>query len=120
MTIKGTAVSPGFVAPKIGKICGIGQRCREEGGIATYRKDDQEQEVHVRNVMELEPQILGYEAERRVLGRPDLISAILFARVAILIHILRRERDVEVDCSWALIVPIIFLHFLHSFHLWLL
>ena len=40
----------------------------------TYGKDDQKQEVDIGNVVELEPQIFRYEAERSVLGRPYLVA----------------------------------------------
>jgi hypothetical protein len=89
-------------------------------GSATYRKNDQDKEVDVSNIMELVPQILWYEAERRVLGRPDLVPAVALERVAILVHRAGWQRGVEVDRSWALIVPIIHFRLRSSFDVWLL
>jgi len=43
----------------------------------TYTQDYDEQEIHVSNVVELEPQVLGDEADGRVLGRPDFISLVV-------------------------------------------
>jgi hypothetical protein len=57
--------------------------------------------------MELEPQVLGYEAERRIFRRPDLIPAVVLERAATLVHRVRWQRDVEEDGSRALVVPIL-------------
>ena len=40
----------------------------------TYRQYDEEQEVDISNVVELKPQILGDEAERRVFRRSNFVS----------------------------------------------
>jgi hypothetical protein len=96
----------------MGKICDIDQRRDlQRGGGATYSEDNQEQEVHVSNIMKLKPQVLGYEAERRIFRRPDLISAVVLEGAATLVHRVRWQRDVKEDGSRALVIPI--------FHLWL-
>ena len=64
-------------------ICVAAQR------IDTYRQNDNKQEVHVCNVMELEPQVLGQETYGCVLGRSDLIAFVLHQRVTLLVLGLR-------------------------------
>ena len=56
-------------------------RRRREG---THAQDNNEQEVDVGDVVELEPQVLGYEAERRVFGGSYLAFCL-------------RQGNVEVD-----------------------
>ncbi len=80
MKIRGTAANPGFVTPNIEKICQIHSQYRplsSKASVYTYTKNDDEKEVDVGNVVELKVQILWDEAERRVLGRPDLVARIV-------------------------------------------
>ncbi len=51
----------------------------------THRQDDDEQKVDVGDVLKLEPQILGNEAERRILGRSHFVSFISRPRTTMFI-----------------------------------
>jgi hypothetical protein len=77
-----------------------GQRlaaCRSRRG--TYTQDDDEQKVDVGDIVELEPQILGNEAERRVLGGSYLVARVVCNGVAVFVALSLRQRRVEVDSS---------------------
>jgi len=63
----------------------------------TYAEDDDEQEVDVGDVVELEPQILGYEAEGRVFCRSYLVAGVVCERVAFWIALFLGQGQVEVD-----------------------
>ena len=52
----------------------------------TYREDDEKKEVHVRDVVELKPQILGYKTERGIFCGPDLVALVVSVRAAILVE----------------------------------
>lgn len=71
---------------------------------ATYGEDDQKQKVYVSNIMELVPQVLRDEAERRVLGGPDLVSSIMPQREAVIVHRVGWQGRIEEDGSRALAV----------------
>lgn len=53
--------------------------------IGTYRKDDNEQKVDVGDIVELEIQVLGHEANWRVLGCAHFISHKLLSWMSLLI-----------------------------------
>lgn len=55
----------------------------------TYSKNDQEEEVHVGDVVKLEPNVLRNETDRCILGRPDLIPPIVLGRMPIFIESFR-------------------------------
>jgi len=50
-----------------------------------YRKDNDKQEVHVCDIVELQPQVLGHKTDGRVLRRPDLVTLIMLQRVSLFI-----------------------------------
>jgi hypothetical protein len=63
----------------------------------TYAENDDEQEVDVGDVVELEPQVLGYEAEGRVLGGSYLVAGVLCEGVAFFVALRLGKGYVEVD-----------------------
>lgn len=66
-------------------------------GNGTYAEDNDEQKVHVRDVVELKVQVLRYEAYSGVLGCPYLVPRIVGFRVALLVALVGGERYVKVD-----------------------
>jgi hypothetical protein len=65
----------------------------------THRKNDDEEEVYVGDVVKLEEQVLGDEAQGGVLGCPDLVPDKLLLPVALLVHLFLRQWDVHVDVA---------------------
>lgn len=110
MTIKGTAFSAGFEAPKIEKIyealaLAVFPRVHRDCSESTYTQDDDEQEVDVSDVVELEPQILGYETERRVFGCSYLVARVVGDGVSVVVAFRLGQGHVEVDSpAWVLLV----------------
>ena len=86
ITIKGTALSPGLDAPKMLKICGLVSSADRNWGCGTCSKDNQEQKIHIRNVVKLVPQVLGNETERGVLCCPNLVPAVVLNWKVVLIN----------------------------------
>lgn len=72
----------------------------------SYRQDNQEQKVHVRNVVKLEEQILRDETDRSVFRRSDLVPSVMFCWITLLVYHVRWQRPVEENSSWALSVTI--------------
>ena len=72
----------------------------------TYSKNDQEEEIDIGNVMELEPQVFGYETQRGILRRSDFVPGKLHSRMIVFIFGLWRERHIEVDLARFLAVAI--------------
>jgi hypothetical protein len=99
--MRGTALSAGLLAPKIEKICKTcGQHlaaCSSRRG--TYTEDDDEQKVDVGDVVELEPQVLGHEAERCVFGGSYLVARVVCNGVTVVVALCLRQRRVEVNPS---------------------
>lgn len=79
-----------------------------------YRKNDDEQEVDVGNVVELEPDVLGHETQRRVFGGSDLVSDELRKGIALFVAGVIGQRLVEEDaaCRARCLAGIICLFFL--------
>lgn len=65
-------------------------RFRDCATWSTYGENDDEEKVHVGNVMKLEPQVLGDEAEGSVFGCANLVSSEMIDGVAILVSGVRR------------------------------
>ena len=63
----------------------------------THAQYNNEQEVDIGDVVELEPQVLRYEAERRVFGGSYLVAGVLCERVAFFVAFCLRQGDIEVD-----------------------
>jgi len=55
ITIRGTALSPGFVAPKIGKHCASCQSKRSQSASRTHGKNNNKEKVNISNIVELVP-----------------------------------------------------------------
>ena len=70
---------------------------REE--VKTYVQDNNKQEIHVGDVMELEPDVLRDEGERGVLGGTDLVSRIVIIGETLLISFSFGNRDVEINST---------------------
>ena len=87
--------------------------------MATYGKDNQKEEVDVRDVMELEKQVLRYEIERCVLGCPYLVSPKMLDWITLLVNSVWREGNVEKQRSWTLAIPIIVMLFYGIDSFWL-
>lgn len=100
MKIKGTEPRPGFEAPNIEKICDQVREWTKWGVGNAHTKDDNEEEVHVSNIVKLEPQIFRNETESGVFRSPDFVPRILGLDVPFLGSCFRRQGNVEVDCSW--------------------
>lgn len=101
--IKGTALRPGLVPPKIGKnwddVSGHFPTRANKQEDATYNKDNEEKEEDVGNVLELKPQVLWDEGQWGVFGCPDLVTRKLVKRIAILVEEVRWQRQIEVQLS---------------------
>jgi hypothetical protein len=67
--------------------------------MGAYIKDNDEQEVDVRNVVELQPNVLRDESQRSVFGCPDLVPGVGEFQVAFFIAFGFGDRDVEVNRS---------------------
>jgi hypothetical protein len=65
----------------------------------TYTEDNNEQKVHVGDIVELEPQILWHETERRVLCGSYLVARVVCDRVAVFVTLGLGQGHVEVDSS---------------------
>jgi hypothetical protein len=65
----------------------------------TYVENNNEQEIDVRNIVELQEDVFRHERERRILGSPDLVSGIGKIKMALFVALGLRDRDVEVDRS---------------------
>ena len=63
----------------------------------TYYKDDDKQEIYVSNIVELIPQVLWYEAQRSVLGGPDLISGKLGEVISFFVSCVTWQHSIEED-----------------------
>jgi len=65
----------------------------------TYRKNNDEKEINISNIMELKVKILRYKTDRCVFGRPDFISLIPDERMPLFVFHVGREGDVEEETS---------------------
>lgn len=65
----------------------------------TYVQYNDKKEIHISNIMELEPDIFGDEGDRSIFGRADLISRIVVIGDALFIAFRLRHGDVEVDAT---------------------
>lgn len=63
----------------------------------TYIKNNDEQEVNVRNIVELQPDVVGDEGECCILGGTDFVSGIGNIQMAVFISFGLWNRDTEVD-----------------------
>lgn len=63
ITISGTALRAGFVAPKMGNICMVESASRQlmDRFRSPHTENYHKQEIDIRNVVELEPKIFGDE-----------------------------------------------------------
>lgn len=64
-----------------------------------YIENNDEQEVDVRNVVKLQPDVLWNEGQWCILGGSNLISRVGEFQVTLFISFGVWDRDVEVDCS---------------------
>ena len=116
MTIKGTAFRPGLLAPKIGKNYNTISKCLFElypnGSITiiAYIENDNEQEIDVRDVVELQPDVVRNERERCVLGGSNFVSGISDFQLSFLVSLRFGDRDTEVHppvwSSFWVLIPI--------------
>lgn len=66
----------------------------------TYRKNDNEKEIDVGDIMELEVQVLGYKTDGRIFGGSDLVADELLFSVPLFVLLFRRQGNVHIDISW--------------------
>lgn len=86
MTIRGTAARPGLSTPKTEKNCHhISIMLWNVQMMCTYRENNNEQEINVGHVVELQPQVLGYEADGGILCGPDFIPAEILFRFPVFV-----------------------------------
>lgn len=102
MTIRGTALRPGLSAPKIEKHYNVVNLQRHPEfwvkGDA-YTENNNKQEINICYVVKLEPNVLWYEGQGRILCSPDLVSRVIGQGVAIFIAFGFGNRNIEVDSS---------------------
>lgn len=100
--------------PKIGKNWkGVSREADTQTGSAwlgkgTHDEDNEEQEEYVGDVLKLEPQVLGYEGQRGVLGGPDLVARELLYGTAVLINEVLGQGQVEIQLAGAGAVFLLF------------
>lgn len=68
-------------------------------GVGTHAQDNDKQEVDIGDVVELEPQVLGYEAEGRVFGGSYLVAGVVCEGLAFFVALCLGQGHVEVDSA---------------------
>jgi len=93
---RGVEANPALVAPKMGNAyTKVSVAVRDCATWSTYGENNDEKEVHVGDIMKLEPQVLGNETEGGVFGGTNLVAGKVDDGVAILVFGVRRQRKVE-------------------------
>lgn len=69
--------------------------CNDRRATITYREDYDEEEVDVGDVVELKPQVLRNESQRRILGSPDFVPGELSKGTTFSIPRIGRQWDIE-------------------------
>lgn len=77
----------------------VGTRMGGTGWGETHDKDDEEQKENIGDVLKLEPQVLGYEGQRGVLGSPDLVARELLYGTSVLVDESLGQGQVEVQLA---------------------
>lgn len=65
--------------------------------VDAYIKNNDEQEINVRNVVELEPHVVGNEGEGCVFGGSNFVSRIRDVQKAFFVTLGFGDRDAEID-----------------------
>lgn len=65
----------------------------------TYVENNDKQEIDVGDVVELKPDIIGNKSQRRILGRPDLVSRVAIIKETLFISFGFGNRDIEVNST---------------------
>jgi sRNA-binding carbon storage regulator CsrA len=99
ITIKGTASSAGFEAPKMVKI--YDKSCKQRSKLnsrgLTYAEDNDEKEVDHGNIMKLEPQILRYETQWSIFGGPYLVPRVMLFDTSLFVFCFVWKGYVHID-----------------------